>query len=391
MSAFVDHIESTLLDLVDFPKSYAALDLPIQELKEGIKQQLNLDNLELRFKRPKIEKNTDFTTSCFVIELKTALNGNLFFCLPNEHLKTLVEILSKKKIDILDPDLAKSIFYTLTLESLNIMHTTQFLEDLNFKLVTHASTIIPPVFNYEITATINKQELHFYLIYSKEFALSFDRFIEPNLQSKIPKEFENTIDCTLNLQVGSVDLYLNEFKSIKKGDFVVLDRCTIDPETTHGTLSFMLDKRPLFVGKLKEDKVKILDMLEIQGEMMNEDKIEPEEENWVENPEIPEQATSETMENEIEEAIGTAGEKKVEKSKEALIKSEDIPLTMSVEVGRINMSVKELLNLTPDQTLDLKIDVTKGVDCLIGNKRVAKGELVKLGDFLGVRITEIRR
>jgi flagellar motor switch protein FliN/FliY len=47
-----------------------------------------------------------------------------------------------------------------------------------------------------------------------------------------------------------------------------------------------------------------------------------------------------------------------------------------------------LLHLKPGNVLELSVRPEQGVDLSIGGKKVAKAELVKLGDVLGVKILE---
>jgi len=53
------------------------------------------------------------------------------------------------------------------------------------------------------------------------------------------------------------------------------------------------------------------------------------------------------------------------------------------------MSVKKMLELQPGNLLELDIHPENGVDLVVNGKRIAKGELIKLGEALGVRILDI--
>jgi flagellar motor switch protein FliN/FliY len=67
---------------------------------------------------------------------------------------------------------------------------------------------------------------------------------------------------------------------------------------------------------------------------------------------------------------------------------EEIPLNIVVEVGRLQMSIKKLLELQPGNILDLNIHPEAGVDLVLNGKRIAKGELLRIGEALGVRIID---
>lgn len=67
---------------------------------------------------------------------------------------------------------------------------------------------------------------------------------------------------------------------------------------------------------------------------------------------------------------------------------QEIPLCVVLEVGRIQMSIKKLLELQPGNMLEVDIHPEAGVDMVVNGKKVARGELLKIGDAIGVRISE---
>ncbi|MBA3604201.1 MAG: type III secretion system cytoplasmic ring protein SctQ [Parachlamydiaceae bacterium] len=66
----------------------------------------------------------------------------------------------------------------------------------------------------------------------------------------------------------------------------------------------------------------------------------------------------------------------------------DIPMTVVVEVGRVQISVQKLMDLEPGNLLELNIHPENGVDLVVNGVVIAKGELLKIGDSLGVRILD---
>lgn len=67
----------------------------------------------------------------------------------------------------------------------------------------------------------------------------------------------------------------------------------------------------------------------------------------------------------------------------------DIPLQVEVVVGYMKLSIKDLLSMHVGGSYTLANSVTAQVDLLINGKRIAKGELVKSGNTLGVRILSL--
>ena len=67
----------------------------------------------------------------------------------------------------------------------------------------------------------------------------------------------------------------------------------------------------------------------------------------------------------------------------------DIPLQVTVELGRTRRTVKEILELTSGSILELDKLAGEPVDILVNNRHIAKGEVVVIDENFGVRITDI--
>ncbi|EGL82514.1 CheC, inhibitor of MCP methylation / FliN fusion protein [Caldalkalibacillus thermarum TA2.A1] len=67
----------------------------------------------------------------------------------------------------------------------------------------------------------------------------------------------------------------------------------------------------------------------------------------------------------------------------------DIPLQVTVELGRTKRTIKEILELSPGSILELDKLAGEPVDILINNKPIAKGEVVVIEENFGVRVTDI--
>lgn len=67
----------------------------------------------------------------------------------------------------------------------------------------------------------------------------------------------------------------------------------------------------------------------------------------------------------------------------------DVPLDLSVELGRSRMSIQDLLNLSPGSVIELDKIAGEPLDILVNDRLVARGEAVVVNDKFGVRITDI--
>ena len=67
----------------------------------------------------------------------------------------------------------------------------------------------------------------------------------------------------------------------------------------------------------------------------------------------------------------------------------DVNLPISIELGRTKMSIAEILSLGPGSVVELNKLAGEPVDVLVNNKIVAKGEVVVIDEYFGVRITQL--
>jgi flagellar motor switch protein FliN len=67
----------------------------------------------------------------------------------------------------------------------------------------------------------------------------------------------------------------------------------------------------------------------------------------------------------------------------------DIPLQVTVELGRTKRMVKEILEVSPGSIIELDKLAGEPVDILVNNKLIAVGEVVVIDDNFGVRVTDI--
>lgn len=69
----------------------------------------------------------------------------------------------------------------------------------------------------------------------------------------------------------------------------------------------------------------------------------------------------------------------------------DVPLEVTVELGRTNKSIKEILGFAPGTIIELNKIAGEPIDVLVNGKHVAKGEVVVIEENFGIRVTEITK
>lgn len=67
----------------------------------------------------------------------------------------------------------------------------------------------------------------------------------------------------------------------------------------------------------------------------------------------------------------------------------DIPVTVTVELGSSDLSLKEVLELSEGSIIELSRLAGEPLDLKVGGQLVAQGEVVAVDDYYGLRITNV--
>ena len=67
----------------------------------------------------------------------------------------------------------------------------------------------------------------------------------------------------------------------------------------------------------------------------------------------------------------------------------DVPLEVTVEIGRTRLAIRELLQLGQGSVVELAKLAGEPLDVLINGRPIARGEAVMVNDRFGVRLTDI--
>jgi flagellar motor switch protein FliN/FliY len=80
------------------------------------------------------------------------------------------------------------------------------------------------------------------------------------------------------------------------------------------------------------------------------------------------------------------GDRKASRSVEFLL---DVPLQVTVELGRTRMRIADLLKLTRGSVVELEKLAGEPLDLRVNGQLVARGEAVIVNDKYGVRLTDV--
>ena len=68
---------------------------------------------------------------------------------------------------------------------------------------------------------------------------------------------------------------------------------------------------------------------------------------------------------------------------------ENIDVNLTVEVGRTEITIRELLRLNEGSVVELDRLAGDPLDIMVNNTKIAKGEVVMVGEKFGIRFTEV--
>ena len=68
---------------------------------------------------------------------------------------------------------------------------------------------------------------------------------------------------------------------------------------------------------------------------------------------------------------------------------ENIPVTLSIEVGRAVIKIRDLMRLTQGSVVELDRIAGEPLDLMVNNTAVAQGEIVLVNDCYGIRLTRV--
>jgi len=116
----------------------------------------------------------------------------------------------------------------------------------------------------------------------------------------------------------------------------------------------------------------------------NDDDLGMWDEAMDEQAEAAAQAETVELEELEEDETPITGEEK--RKLDAIL---DIPVTISMEVGRSHISIRNLLQLNQGSVVELDRVAGESLDVLVNGTLIAHGEVVVVNDKFGIRLTDV--
>ncbi len=360
-----------------------------------------------------------------------SLQGEVNWVIAEQEMELLAALLLTKEshpLSFQDVTLKESFFRFFALEVL--YNFTQVYPDKALIPILIPSSALPQQASLclDISLTLQEHTVWSRLIISPEFRHSWvEYFTQKQEPSDLTKQMAQLVDVIIHVEAGKTQFSLAEWSAVQVGDLVVLDSCSLNPENLEGRVMLTINGRQAFRAKLKDGNLKILELplfhevntpmakqsadddeddlsdLDFsENENLEDEDLEDEDlEGDFEDEDLFEDTENELFTEEGEEEtplISKEPSRKKEEhvtvvspSKQGPITPEQIPIVLTVEVGQIQMTMDQLLKLEPGNLLELAIHPEKGVDLTVNGKVIGKGELIRIGETLGVRVLQLGR
>lgn len=411
---WLKQISPAILQWDQVPLYGAAPEFPWQEMSESLAQLFQLQSFQINHKETDWRNANELATGLggepATLQIGISdVEGSLFWVMGKSDLTHLMEILLDRPPEDfipLDADFFRGFYHFIAATSLNALSQLPFGKNLNPGILENnvlpTEACLCQEIEINLSAPKGDRVVKGRLIIPHEALNSWkQRYADRSLSTALKPPLADKLQVPVHLEIGRTKLSQKEWGAIIPGDFLTLEQCSYDVEAAKGRVMMTVNGVPMFRAKLKAGNIKILEFPMYHEAPMNNDSLEGEQHDDLgefEEELEEEHETEEEHEEEAPEALEEEAEEKPEKtaqatlvdtSKESKIKPSEIPLNIVVEVGRIQMSVQKLMELEPGNTLELDIHPENGVDLVVNGRRIGKGELLRVGDNLGVRILDI--
>lgn len=359
---YLEKLQGAALELTEIPLWGSPPPFPFEELAGLIAEKLELESVKIS------DYKTDWMTrekyyegmgKSPVVQTFTLspLPGTYFWIMPSEAHQKLLEILLKLKGKTLSDTTLKEGFTTYVF--LHILHAFNTLNPYGNLVAGLSESIDLPAegaLAIDLSISLNKTPFWGRILAPQDARASFKSHFTMESPPLLSDASFASMELPLQILVGSTTLSLEEWETVSLGDFVLLERCSYDASAGKGTAILTLGTTPLFDVRIKEGQMKLLEYALTQEDY--------------------------DMTAEDEETQPTEGEEKV-------ISPGKVPLQIHVEVGKIQMPLEKITQLKPGNVLELGMGLKPDVFLVASGKKIAKGELVSLGEAIGVKILKI--
>ena len=385
---WIQKIEQVLTQANKLPIVEESFPFPWEDASLKISESLGLKNLKLipQSSEWRLPQNclSGMGSHPLILGIELSpLSHSMLWVTPQEAASeltssTLSSDLQKEKFS--DPRLQEAYYHFVMLQVLQIIDNLKILKDLWPQMIFSPSLPQEESLCIDIALSFHPKTIYGRLVIPRSCLNAFRTHTPFEKPSLLKRNTVKHLEFTLRLETGSITLDSEDWKKASPGDYIILDKSSYDPEQQKGSILMYLEGTPILQARIKPEGIKILDYI-----FYSEDNPKPTiKEPHPKHDPIPRSLNAEGHIEETDEEHTWATSSQEDPSEES---EPMIPLKIDVEADHIRMSLEKILDLKPGHMLDVIVRPELGVNLLINNEPVGKGELLKLGDTVGVRLS----
>ena len=364
----LQNLESTLENLGVIPLYGSPPPFPLVEFGQALSSAFHVSPIEIQIKKTDFQENPleGMGESPFIRPfVLSPLPEEFFLVLPKGQLAKLVKSLLSQEggqKGFSDENLQVSFVEVSLLAACQSFNHLNPFGNLSASFADECPLPEGGALCHDISIQLGSEVVTARLVCSTGTLSALRSFYEMERPPLTIQEDNAQLPIPLSYEIGETTIGATEWRKAKVGDCLLLDRCTLDLENGKGTAILASNATPLFDIRIKGTEAKILDYAMTQKEDVMTDELPPIPEDTQELPPEPEAQP---------------------------LPAGQIPLTVTVEVDRFQMPLEKVAELKPGNVLELGKSAESGVHLTVSGKRVATGELVRLGEAMGVKILKL--
>lgn len=364
--AWVRRIASELPELNTIPLFGNAPPFHWSHLSSLLIPRLGLPKVSIRARHQEWREGADLQKGVglhiHTLPISVAPIGTVFWMMSQEDVVKLATWMMKptaKSRTSLSEILQEGFYRYLALEALDLVQGIEPLRQFTLQL-SEEELSLEKAFCIDVEIDLDQKSCWGRLVLPQKFRSAWVKHFSQMPSEYFPVEIARQTELLVSVKTGSVLLHQEEWEKIRAGDFVLLDQGAYDPCKGTGLCLLMLQTTPVFNAKIKQNKIELTDYAFYYEDQMEQKGEKPPEH--------------------LQKLPAQEGE---------AVALKELPLYVTVEIARLKITLDQLMNLTPGNTLELPIHPDQGVSLTINGQKVGRAELVYLGEQLGVRILEI--
>ncbi len=363
VNGWLNRLEKVLVQTNQMPFLEDSFPFPWEEATQLVRERLALPDLTLSLSRASNNSSQSALEGMGAeavvssIEL-SPLEGSLFLIISYADLVFLdARMLSNNTppLNFSNEGLQIGFYRFLLLKVIRSLSQLSILKTLSLSLGSDFSLPEAKGLSVDFLFTLPDKELTFRLFCPDLFidSLKSAKIMggHPLLHSPSTEDIAVFLSC----RIGYSIIQESKVKKMGKGDCLLLDRCFYPPQKESGSAILFLGSIPILNALFSSKEIKVIDYI-------LDDKADP---------------------------LAPLGSKSEKSSLESASDETEEKRSLVITIGRLKLSIKQLVHLSPGVLLDSLLCFEEQVEVLLNEQVIARGELIELGEKIGCKITHV--